>query len=81
MLLSATSMGQNPPDPVIKAELDGHVVQDFSEINIFVLNGDEIQPCLKAFANRSSTGESQYCVSRMGIKPLSRGMGRTTREI
>lgn len=39
--------GQNPPDPVIKAEFDGHVVQDFSEVNIFVLNGDEIQPSLR----------------------------------
>lgn len=38
--------GLNTPDPAIKAELDGHVVQDFSEINIFCLNGDEIQPAL-----------------------------------
>lgn len=39
--------GLNPADPVIKAELDGHVVQDFSEINVFCLNGDEIQPSLR----------------------------------
>lgn len=39
--------GPSALDPVLKAEFDGHVVQDFSDINIFVLNGDEIQPSLR----------------------------------
>ncbi len=38
--------GGNVFDSTIRAELDGRLVREFSEVNIFCLNGDEIQPSL-----------------------------------
>lgn len=51
-----------PPEPELMAEIGQDLAQSCSRLNLFFLNGDEVQPCLDALASRGPAATSYNIV-------------------
>lgn len=52
----------DPPEPELIGEIGPALAQTCSRVNVFFLNGDEVQPCLTALASRGPAAASYNVV-------------------